>query len=89
MLHRTRILKSGEKRVSHYYNATRGGKRVEIPLGKCLATAKIKWVELEGHHYHDTEPPPVVSMGYVFDRFEREIVPKKKPRTHKGPTFLS
>ena len=74
----TRTLKSGKVWTSYYYNG-RGpdGKRRMIPLGKDLDAAKRKWAELE------CKPVPAEAgtMRVVFDRYEREVVPTKAPRT--------
>ena len=80
MLRRTRKLKNGKSWTSYYYNGrTQDGKRVEIPLGNDLAEAKLKWAELECRE----KPERVHQMQFVFDRYEREIVPTKALRTQK------
>lgn len=59
-----------------YYYRTRTGS--EIPLGSDLAAARLRWVELEnGHLTNDS------LFKTVRERFEREEVPKKAPRTQK------
>jgi integrase len=81
MLRRVRTLKSGEEWVGYYYNAGRdeNGKRKEIPLGTDLDAAKRKWAELECK----PAPADVSTMRAVFERYEREIIPTKAPRTQK------
>ena len=81
MLRRTKRLKSGELWVGYYYNGRNDdGKRVEIPLGTDLIEAKRKWAELE------CRPPPVETglMHHIFDRYTRDIIPQKSPRTQKN-----
>lgn len=80
MLRRTKKLKSGTIWVSYYYNGRKDdGARHEIPLGSDLNEAKRRWAELE------CKPSPADTnlMSHVFDRYEREIVPGKSPRTQK------
>lgn len=80
MLRRTRKLKSGKVWESFYYNG-RGpeGQRLEIPLGNDLNEAKRKWAELECR----VAPPETGLMRFIFDRYERDIVPAKATRTQK------
>lgn len=78
MLRRSKRLKSGEVWVGYYYNGRdEEGKRKEIPLGTDLNEAKRKWAELE------CKPAPVETglMKFVFDRYERDIIPTKSIRT--------
>jgi len=79
MLRRTRQMKSGKLWVGYYYDGREDGKRKEIPLGTDLNEAKRKWAELE------QTAPPVDStlMRHVFDRYEREVLTSKAPRTQK------
>lgn len=80
MIRRVRTLKSGKKWVGYYYAGRDiDGKRVEIPLGTDLDEAKVEWAKL------DCKPIPksVRSLGAVFDRYEREIIPSKAPRTQR------
>ncbi len=80
MLRRTRILKSGKVWESFYYNGRNElGKRIEIPLGTDLNEAKKKWAELERHEI----PVDTNLMRFIFDRYERDIIPTKAPRTQK------
>lgn len=80
MLRRTKTLKSGKVWTAYYYNGRdEEGKRKEIPLGTDLNEAKRKWAELE------CQPAPADTrvMKHVFDRYTRDIIPTKAPRTQK------
>lgn len=78
MIRRTRKGKSGKTWTSYYYNGrTADGKRKEIPLGTDLDQAKAEWARLE----RKTPPKPTHLMSYVFDRYEKEIIPGKSIRT--------
>lgn len=80
MLRRKRTLKSGKVWESFYYAGRReDGTRVEIPLGHDLNEAKRKWVEMECR----TIPVETGLMRFIFDRYEKEIIPTKAPRTQK------
>ena len=78
MLRRTKRLKNGELWEAFYYNGRdENGKRKEIPLGTDLNEAKRKWAELE------CRPAPVETglMKHIFDRYEKDVLPTKAPRT--------
>lgn len=80
MLRRTKRLASGKVWEGFYYNGRdANGKRTEIPLGTDLNEAKRKWAELE------CKPAPVETglMKVIFDRYERDIIPAKAPRTQR------
>lgn len=78
MLRRSRTRKSGEIWTSYYYNGRDAdGNRKEIPLGNDLDQAKVEWARLE----RKAPIKPTHLMGYVFDRYEKEIIPGKSPRT--------
>lgn len=80
MLRRTRTLKSGKVWEAYYYNGRDAeGRRVEIPLGQDLREAKRAWAELEGR----AAPTETGLLRFIFDRYEREIIPSKAPRTQK------
>lgn len=81
MLRRTRkSKKSGKEWESFYYNGRAAdGKRTEIPLGQDLNEAKRKWAELECRE----APAETGLMRFIFDQYERDIVPTKAPRTQK------
>ena len=80
MLRRTKRLASGRVWVGYYYNTRdANGKRIEIALGSDLNEAKRKWADLE------CRPAPTETglMAYVFERYEREIVPLRAPATQR------
>lgn len=80
MLRRTKRLASGKVWEGFYYNGRDdNGKRIEIPLGTDLNEAKRKWAELE------CKPAPVETglMRVIFNRYERDIIPTKAPKTQK------
>lgn len=80
MLRRVRTLKSGKVWEAFYYNGRDAdGRRIEIPLGHDLNEAKRKWAELECRD----KPAETGLMRYIFDRYERDIIPTKAPRTQK------
>jgi len=95
MLRRTKVLKSGKVWAAYYYNGRdEDGKRKEIPLGSDPIEAKRKWAELE------CKPAPIETglMKVIFDRYERDVIPSKAPRTqienlgalkHLRPVFNS
>ena len=64
--------------MGYYYNSKgENGKRKEIPLGTDLDEAKAEWARLE----RVTVPNVQRLMGPIFDRYEKEIIPGKAPRT--------
>lgn len=80
MLRRTKKLKSGAIWISYYYNGRDDdGRRSEIPLGADLGVAKKRWAEFE------LQPTPGDSrqLNAIFDRYIKEILPLKKPRTQR------
>lgn len=80
MLKRVRRGKQGQVWECYYYDGrTEDGKRIEIPLGTDLNVAKRKWAELDKKQV----PAEYGLMKYVFDRYQREVVPTKAPRTQK------
>lgn len=68
-------MKSGKVWVGYYYNGSDG----EIALGTDLNEAKRKWAELEC----TTPPAETGLMKIIFDRYEKEVLPGKAPRTQK------
>lgn len=62
-----------------FYYRSRDGR--EIPLGRNLAEARLRWAELENQH---------LSADALFSsvriRFAREVIPQKAPRTQKDYT---
>lgn len=80
MLRRSRKLKSGKVWEAYYYDGRDAdGKRVEIPLGGDLNEAKRKWAELECK----VAPAETGLMRFIFDRYERDIVPTKALATRR------
>jgi integrase len=72
----TRPRKSGKVWVAYYYLDSTGK---AIPLGKDLDQARLKWAELEAKE----KPLDLRTMKGIFDRYIRDIVPKKAPRTQR------
>lgn len=80
MLRRVRNLKSGKQWVGYYYDGRdENGKRIEIPLGTDLDVAKMEWAKL------DRKAVPKITrlLGDAFNRYERDVIPGKMPRTQK------
>jgi integrase len=78
-----RVLRTGKVWEAFYYNGRDAdGKRIKIPLGQDLHIAKAKWAELE----RDERPVQAATLGHIFNRFEREVLPSKAPRTQKDYT---
>lgn len=73
---RARVRKYGT-----YYFYDKGGKpRVEIPLGSDFVEAVKKWAELE----KDSTPPSAKpNFLYAAERYAREVIPTKQPRTQE------
>ncbi|MFZ1535792.1 MAG: hypothetical protein WAT23_00175, partial [Chromatiaceae bacterium] len=72
--------------IGYYYNGRAAdGRRVEIPLGSDLASAKRQWAELEAQPVAEA---PVTdrerSVGALFDRYSREVIARKAPATQKA-----
>jgi integrase len=80
MLRRTKTLVCGKVWESFYYNGRDDeGKRKEIPLGNDINEAKRKWAEFESKPVSDD----VSVMRVIFNRYEKDIIPTKAPRTQK------
>lgn len=73
---RNRKRKSGKVWVGYYYRNSEGK---EVPLGTDLAKARIKWADLEAKDV----PIDLRTMKAIFDRYMRDIIPKKGERTQK------
>lgn len=85
MLRRTKRLKNGELWVAYYYNGRDElGNRKEIPLGTDLTEAKRKWAELECK----PTPQEIGIMRPIFDRYIKEVMPTKAPRTQKDNLYI-
>lgn len=62
-----------------YYHVTTTSPRKWTPLGKNRARALLEWARIEG-----TEPDPNVrTFDVIAQRYEREVMPTKAPRTQK------
>jgi integrase len=73
---RARVRKYGT-----YYFYDKGGKpRVEIPLGSDFVEAVKKWAELEKDATPTASKP---NFLYAAERYTREIIPTKQPRTQE------
>ncbi|MFJ9993358.1 integrase [Pseudomonas putida] len=84
MLRRARKRKGGKIWVAYYYcGRDADGKRIEIPLGQDLAEAKLEWARLE----QKARPKVMATMGELFERYERDIIPTKAPRTQKDNKY--
>ncbi|WP_114152802.1 phage integrase [Chromobacterium haemolyticum] len=80
MLRRQKKMKSGKVWVGYYYNGyDDNGERKEYPLGSDLNEAKRKWAEFECQ----PAPEDTSRMTAIFDRYEREIIPAKAPKTQR------
>jgi hypothetical protein len=80
MLRRVRNLISGTQLVGYYYDGRdENGKRIEIPLGTDLDVAKMEWAKFD----RKAVPKIVRLLGDVFNRYERDVIPGKMPRTQK------
>lgn len=71
---RRRKRKNGDVWVAYYYRGTDGK---DIHLGADLDMARIKWAELEAQD----KPLDLRIMGAIFDRYVRDVLPKKAART--------
>lgn len=76
MVRRKRPRKNGKVWVGYYYRDATGK---EIPLGGDLGKARLKWAELEAKE----KPADLTTMKGIFDRYERDVIPKKGERTQK------
>jgi len=74
---RARKQKSG--RTFYYYDAGGGPPRKEIPLGPDLVEAVRKWSELERANTPASAPVP--TFRYAAERYVRDVLPTKAPRT--------
>ena len=76
MVRRKRPRKNGKVWIGYYYKDASGK---EIPLGSDLSKARLKWAELEAKE----KPADLTVMKGIFDRYERDVIPKKGERTQK------
>ena len=63
----------------YYYYDTGAVPRVEIPLGDDYVLAVKKWAELEADK--SGRAVQLVTFRYVAERYTREVIPTKAPRT--------
>lgn len=75
---RARTLPSGR---TYYYYDTGGKPRHELPLGSDYALAVKKWAELEIDARQ--QPDQVATFRLAAERYMREVLPTKAPRTQK------
>eukprot|EP01133_Synstelium_polycarpum_P006989 gene6989-8119_t len=76
MVRRKRPRKNGKVWIGYYYRDSAGK---EIPLGTDLSKARLKWAELEAKD----KPADLTMMKGIFDRYVRDVIPKKGERTQK------
>ncbi|MGH8448439.1 phage integrase Arm DNA-binding domain-containing protein, partial [Pseudomonas sp.] len=76
MVRRKRYRKNGKVWVGYYYRDATGK---EIALGSDLSKARLKRAELEAKE----KPLDLTVMKGIFDRYERDVIPKKGERTQK------
>lgn len=76
MVRRKRPRKNGKIWIGYYYRDSTGK---EIPLGTDLSKARLKWAELEAKE----KPADLTTMKGIFDRYVRDVIPKKGERTQK------
>jgi integrase len=80
MLRRTRRMKSGATWTGYYYQGrNESGRRIEIPLGGDKVEALRKWAQLECR----PTPSETGTMRVIFERYMREIIPAKAPKTQQ------
>lgn len=86
LLRRTKTLRNGTTWVGYYYNGrAEDGRRVEIPLGSDLASAKRQWAELEAQgQTRPAVPVTAPTVGALCDRYERDIISRKASNTQKA-----
>ncbi len=76
MYQKNRTRKNGAVWTTYVYRGTDG---VDIQLGKDLDKARLKWAELEAKD----KPADLTTMRSIFDRYARDVIPKKAPRTQR------
>jgi len=80
MIRVRKTLKSGAEWVAYYYNGRDAeGRRVKLPLGQDLNEAKRQWAKLECQDI----PADTGLLRFIFERYEKEIVPAKAPGTQR------
>ncbi|TEP56561.1 integrase [Pseudomonas aeruginosa] len=73
---RNRTRKNGKVWICYFYRMPDGK---DVSLGHDLNDARRKWAELEAK----AVPSEAKMMKAIFDRYERDIIPGKAPRTQK------
>lgn len=76
MYRRKRTRKNGNIWIGYYYEDSTSKER---PLGTDLDIARIKWAELQAKE----KPTDLRIMRSIFDRYVRDVIPGKAPRTQK------
>jgi integrase len=76
MYQKNRTRKNGDVWTTYVYRGTDG---IDIQLGKDLDQARLKWAELEAKD----KPADLTTMRSIFDRYAKDIIPKKAERTQK------
>jgi len=66
--------------VSHHYDENGKSVRPNVPLGSDRAKALTKWAEIEGSNC----PSPLGTFGYCIERYIRDILPEKTPKTQRN-----
>lgn len=80
MIRVRKTLKSGAEWFAYYYNGRDAdGRRVKIPLGQDLNEAKRQWAKLECKEM----PVDTGLLRFIFERYEKEVVPTKAPKTQR------
>lgn len=77
----TRMRARVRGRKTHYYYDTGENPRREIPLGSDYATAVKKWTDLHKEKLPNKVDPDVITFRTATERYAREILPGKAPRT--------
>jgi hypothetical protein len=77
MVRRKRPRKNGRVWIGYYYRDSAGK---EIPLGTDLSKARLKWAELEAKE----KPADLTTMKGIFDRYVRDVIPKKGRADSEG-----
>lgn len=86
MIRRKRVNKKGKITFYYFYNCKgTKSKQKEIPLGKDLAEAKVKWAESEKVTLPKKDKIlKKHTLGYLFDLFMERIAPERAFKTQQG-----
>jgi len=75
-------MRARHRKTKIYYYLDTGAKpRKEIPLGSDYVLAVKKWAELTVSSESRSD---LITFRYVAERYQREVLPKKAPRTQKN-----